>query len=120
MSNPTIPILIRRGNKENLPSSSIETAGELRVTLDTNELFVDNGSTNVLLSTPNQTNNEGKFLNTDGSVSSWTDIDSSKLVGSWHEVSTEEERDEIPERYRKVGMAVRVTSTNITYILNDD
>lgn len=37
--------------------------------------------------------------------------------GGWREVRTVEERDAIPQERRKVGMAVRVTSINKTYIL---
>ena len=38
--------------------------------------------------------------------------------GGWHEVSTTEERDAIPEDRRAVGMAVHVTSNGKTYILS--
>lgn len=38
--------------------------------------------------------------------------------GGWHEVSTTEERDAIPEDRRAIGMAVHVTANGKTYILS--
>lgn len=42
-------IKIKRGLKKDLPASSVSTTGELRYTLDTNELFIDNGTENKLI-----------------------------------------------------------------------
>ena len=42
-------IKIKRGLKADLPASSVATTGELRYTLDTNELFIDNGTENKLI-----------------------------------------------------------------------
>jgi hypothetical protein len=46
-------IKIKRGLKKDLPVSSENTAGELRYALDTNELFIDNGTENKLINNLN-------------------------------------------------------------------
>lgn len=50
MTEITATIKVRRGLKVDLPPASLQTIGELRYATDTKELYIDGGTSNILLS----------------------------------------------------------------------